>query len=270
MASQTFLPTGAPETWLVPAGVTEVTLDMAGGAGGSMSGPRAGGGRVQCLLEVTPGDTLYIYVAEEAAPPSDPGSPVAAFFRGGLNFNATGYSIGGGGLSAVVDGDVIATGTILAVAGGGGGRSGPPSYSAGGAGGGLVGQAGASAGSVTGGGGGTQVAGGAAGTGGGGTGYVAPTAGEVGGRHQGGNRGFRSGSTPQAGSGGAGWYGGGGGDLETGGSDPRGGGGGGSSYTHPSLASAVTHTQGYQIGDGYVTLTWTPRQRRYFGTLGRG
>lgn len=31
--------------------------------------------------------------------------------------------------------------------------------------------------------------------------------------------------------------------------------GGGSSYTHPDLCSEVVHTQGFQSGNGYITIS---------------
>ena len=268
MTVEAFTYTGAYETWDVPSGVHRITVDMAGGAGGSESGDRARGGRVQCEIAVDPGDTLYVYVARQAASAAEGGSPSIAFYRGGEGQASTGRSVGGGGLSAVVLNGAIGAGTILAVAGGAGGRSGSPSFAAGGHGGGLVGQAGTDTGSVTGGGGGTQSAGGAAGTGGGGTGHVAATAGENRGRHSGGVRGQRTAFARNGGSGGGGWYGGGGGEAQVGASgDPRSGGGGGSSYTHPSLATAVTHTQGYQDGNGYVTLTYRANHGWKVGSL---
>ena len=51
----------------------------------------------------------------------------------------------------------------------------------------------------------------------------------------------------QGGGGGAGWYGGGGGAF--------GDGGGGSSYTF-SEAKNITHTQGYQEGNGLIIISW--------------
>ena len=51
------------------------------------------------------------------------------------------------------------------------------------------------------------------------------------------------------GGGGGGYYGGGGGSWV--------GGGGGSSYTHPTRASLVTHTQGTRSGNGLLTITYS-------------
>ena len=51
------------------------------------------------------------------------------------------------------------------------------------------------------------------------------------------------------GNGGGGWYGGGGGADDA-------GGGGGSSYTNPDLASKVIHTQGANLGNGSLTISY--------------
>lgn len=65
MATQNFSYTGAVQEWEVPAGVTEIQVDMAGargGRGGTQGSDTGLGGRVQATLAVTPGHTLYIYV----------------------------------------------------------------------------------------------------------------------------------------------------------------------------------------------------------------
>ena len=56
------------------------------------------------------------------------------------------------------------------------------------------------------------------------------------------------GTTYSAGSGGGGYYGG-----SPGGSN---GGGGGSSYVTASGSSSITHTQGYNTGNGEITISW--------------
>lgn len=56
--------------------------------------------------------------------------------------------------------------------------------------------------------------------------------------------------------GGDGYYGGGGGVLfAVSGVYSYAGGGGGSSYTDPNLCTDVVHTQGFQTGNGYVTIS---------------
>lgn len=144
-------------------------------------------------------------------------------------YNATDIRTDGTGLT-----DETSLQSRLVVAGGGGWNG----YSGGGAGGGLVGGNG-------GGTGGTQTAGGTGHKGGWGYGED----GQFG----------LGGTSSRGGTGGAGWYGGGGGGCDTGQFFYQyltTGGGGGSSYTHPTLCSAVRHTQGYQSGNGYMTLTY--------------
>lgn len=68
---------------------------------------------------------------------------------------------------------------------------------------------------------------------------------------------FGFGGSSTGGHGGAGWYGGGAGQsgLVNKVGTCSAGGGGGSSYTHPELCSEVVHTQGFQDGNGYVTIS---------------
>ena len=205
--------TGAPQAYVVPAGVTAVLITClgAGGLGGTFGGAPgsasagAAGGLATGILAVTPGETLHVYVG---------GTANSAFggYNGGGNGGTTstaGYYAGGGGGGS----DVRQGGTALAdrkiVAGGGAGNYG----TLGGAGGGLVGGDGGPAGGVNGQ-GGTQSAGGSGGTGSGN--------GSLG---QGGNGAYQAG-----GSGGGGYYGGGGG----------GNGGGGSSYIGGVTSASTT------------------------------
>ena len=57
--------TGSSVNFTVPNGVTSITVDMAGGSGGTSGGQSstAGlGGRIQGNISVTPGEVLNIYV----------------------------------------------------------------------------------------------------------------------------------------------------------------------------------------------------------------
>lgn len=119
----------------------------------------------------------------------------------------------------------------------------------------MVGGSGTSTGYVTAGTGGTQTAGGTEGRN-----TVAVAVGHA---HDVVNGGFGLGSNGNVcgyegngGAGGAGWFGGGGG---SGAWNKNGAftstGGGGSSYTDPNLCTNVVHTQGYQSGNGFVTLS---------------
>jgi hypothetical protein len=145
------------------------------------------------------------------------------FGGGGL---ANGGTSGGGG-SFIMNGT-----TYLAVAGGGGGYS---SGYYGGNGGGTTGGSGSNAGGA----GGSQTAGGAV--------WNNSTGGTAGSQGQGGN-----GYSTFGGGGGGGYYGGGGGGGRFSNSNWQGGGGGGSSF----VPSGGSTTQGGNIGNGVVSITY--------------
>jgi hypothetical protein len=250
--------TQGADNFVVPSGVTSITVRMwsgggGGGAGGSggVGGAGGGSGYVSADLAVTPGETLSIYVGGGGAQ--------------GVR-NTAGGGGAGGGFSSIYRGSTL----LALVAGGGGGGGGLNSAArlggAGGAGGGLNGIAGSPGGVAGGGGYGSQSAGGAGGTGGsnsgspgsslnGGDGGDGRTSqgtdgtGAIGGLATGGNGG-RAVVTNRAGAGGggAGYYGGGGGSGSSS-SSGAGGGGGGSSYTIPS-ATSVTNTAGSGTAPG--------------------
>lgn len=243
--TQLFSATGAAQTWVVPAGVTSVTVDMAGASGGNYTPALGGkGGRVQCVLPATPGASWQLNVGKTGI--TAPNLAYATSFPGGGGFGNSAFGGGGGGES-----DIRIGGTALAnrkvVAGGGGGcgnnvETTPGNGVAGGAGGGLTGGDGSgTAGYV--GHGGTQAAKGANG----------PNASHDAVQNDGG-RGPNFGDN-QGGGGGGGYWGGGGGGCEPSTSNGAGGGGGGSSFAD-AIATSVVHTQGYQTGDGYIRLTW--------------
>ena len=250
--SQTFSYTGSVQTWMVPACVSSITVDVKGGAGGSgfAGGSGGNGGRVQATVAVTGGTMINIYVGGQGVN----GAGGAGGFNGGGTGavgSATAYGGGGGGGAS----DIRIGGTALSnriVVAGGGGGSGADGCNAqgltGGVGGGLIGGAGAQ-GAVCvcdpSGTGGTQVAGGTEGSWACGANCNA-TPGALG---QGGNGNTSSscGGTTGGAGGGGGYYGGGGGGL--------GAGGGGSSFTGTGVSS-VTHTQGFQSGNGEIIITW--------------
>ena len=238
-----FTYTGGQQTYTVPAGVTSLYVDAIGGGGGypywqcGNAVQYAAAGRVQCNLGVTPGQVLYIYVG--GAGGSEPCSNCAvqtAGFNGGQSGGSCAGASGGATDIRFTAGTVAGTTVTpytssnrVVVAGGGGG--GADYYGFGGSGGGLVGGTGivnATYGG-TGGTGGTQTSGGSNGN-----------SGSLG----------IGGSRVNYGTGGGGYWGG------ASGTGTSGGGGGGSSYTDPSLCSAVIHTQGYApaVGNGIVTL----------------
>ena len=239
--SQTFFGGGnTPQFFSVPAGVTMVQVDVRGGYGTGLAGfnPQGLGGRVQGLLPVTPGESLTIVVGSGGS--IDP-FPIGGF-NGGGSFGANGV-YGGGGAS-----DIRRGATTLVIAGGGGGAG--LSGGAGGPGGGLVGGSGTGT-CGAGGGGGTQTAGGAGGSGGSGG-----SSGSPGTSGTGGKGGDGPGGTAFGGGGGGGGYFGGGGGGACGVSGGGGAGGGGSSFTDASMTNVV-HTQGYQVLNGEVTISWT-------------
>ena len=251
--------TGAAQTWIVPAGVTSVTVDMAGGAGTTASGAGGLGGRLQATVTSNPGDTWNIYIGGGGA------GQTGGFNGGGTGGNGgnsggqtpISYSNGGGGGGGT---DIRVGGTALTnrtlVAGGGAGSGGTASAGLttgtpkGGVGGGTTGGEGFDSFNTTQtsqcGQGGTQSAGGAAGN------YnpAGQTAGSSGNGGQGSNGGNGFGA---GGGGGGGYFGGGGGSGDNGWDVC--GGGGGSSFS--GSGTSVTHTQGFQSGNGYVTLSWT-------------
>lgn len=219
-------------TWTVPAGIKQIRVDCVAAAGIVAGGDRIDqrpgyGGRVQTVLRVEPGQILYITVG--VLPTNwTVSSYNASDIRIGNNDYASRVIVAGGGGSGIH--------TSHRNHGGSGGH-----------GGGLIGANGTcgNGGLGVGGAGGTQTAGGAGGWGFNATGGA-------------GTFGLGGSNTASwtGGAGGAGWYGGGAGG--NGAHDSvwaRGGGGGGSSYTHPDLCSEVVHTQGYQTGNGYITVS---------------
>jgi hypothetical protein len=250
----TFGATGAEQDFLVPAGVTQVTITASGAAGGPDAYGRPGGqgASVVGTLAVTPGETLAIFVGALGGATTCGGGYCPTPGVGGFNGGAAGgtsdfYSGGGGGGASDVRqaGNALANRVIVAAGGGGGGGG---QLGGGGGGGGAPNGITGSSGS-----GGGQGGGGAS-TGGGGPGGSPSVAGgtgapgTLGSGGTGGNGNYNSG-----GGGGGGYYGGGGGGG-TGQTNYGGGGGGGASYAGP--ASNVTMQSGVQVGNGQVMITY--------------
>ena len=229
--------TGAPVTFVVPTGVTLLTVEAYGAAGASSSTGTGGlGGFISSTISVTPGQILYANVGG-----------AGGTYKGGYNGGGAGYCVdmtmalgagGGGGSTDLTD----SAGNLLVTAGGGGGGAydGSTTGINGGGGGALTGQAGSSNPNWPGswgGGGGSQLSGGIGG-------YISDyyNAGQPGGYRLGGDAGLL---TCGAGGGG-GYYGGGGGSWT--------GGGGGSSY---SVGSVIDNIQSVQLGDGFLVLSYT-------------
>lgn len=236
--------TGAVQEYTVPKGCTKIHVDAVGG--GVTTSSR--GGRVECDLIVTSGETYYVYVGGASL-----ASTRVAFNGGGATNVHQNYTCGAGATDirtvAATPGSWYNTShsswdtdtsllSRLVVAGGCGGSSNIGAIAPGGNGGGLVGgtnveiTSGATLST-----GGTQTSGGVC----------------KGGRYPACNGVFGKGgdlnSSDVLGGGGGGWYGGGAGYTT---------GAGGSSYTHPTLCSNVVHTQGYSGANGNGWLIITP------------
>ena len=262
--------TGAQQTYVVPPGVVSIDVDVMGAEGGDATGTTIGwgagtatgeggnGGRVTATLPVTPGETLYLYVGGE-------GTISSGGFNGGGNPSSCAggtevISSGGGGASDIRQGGTTLADRVIVAGGGcGSASSGSVSYSTtpgAGAGGGTTGaNSTSSSGPCLPGQGGTQIAGG---IGGNNSCWCSlPNVGGAGTLGIGGDSpcvasGLSTCSCSgtgcvSGGGGGGGYYGGGAGLAFA-------GGGGGSSYTDPG-ATVVTHTQGYQTGNGQIIIT---------------
>lgn len=249
---QTYNYTGTEQTYVVPAGVTQINVQTWGAQGVAGAGAGGGtggfGGYAIGDIDVTPGQTIYIYVGGQ----------------NGYNGGGTGGTIGagnGGGASDVrIGGNALIDRALVAGGGGGGGSTGCVSDWAGGNGGYGGGGAGTNGVDSPNGGGGfgaTLGAGGAAGIGCSGFLGSPGSANGTGGDGQG----CCCATTPGGGGGGGGYVnggGGGGGSAGTtgcSGNDKGGGGGGagGSSYVG-SLANA-SMIDDVQTGDGLVVIT---------------
>lgn len=265
-------------TYVVPNGVTKLHVECVGGAGGEglgldiatnppslVSGSKSKGGKVECDLTVTSGETLYINVGGAGGngyEDSDGYSPPKTVIPGGYNGGGTGvkysgflvamWDASGGGMSDVRIGGNALNNQVIVAGGGGGSIVG---MTDGGDGGGLTGGSAVNTPECTTATGGTQVSGGNSST------HIKSGKPHV----QNSGRGL-GGSSPRfydlsdywGAGGGGGYYGGGAGiDAVVGAEACVSGGGGGSSYTDSTLCTNVIHTQGYSeaTGDGWVKIT---------------
>lgn len=261
--SQTFGYTGAKQTFIVPAGVRQLTISAHGGAGAGFSIRNYNlpgfPGRIYAIVRVHPGDKLYIFVGGSGGHGGFNGGGA-----GGAAGNGSGYGNGspGGGASDVrVGGDKVNDRIIVAAGGGGSGGTYLYSDADGGNGGGLVGESGFGYSGISGGGGGggTQSTGGSGGSGGLGSQSKDGQPGANGALGVGGNggngvAGGGSYSGLGGGGGGGGYYGGGGGGG--GAKYDGGGGGGGSSYVEPGAITSRMWTGWRATGDGRVVIRW--------------
>lgn len=237
--------TGAIQTWTVPAGVTQIFVDVAGAQGGTFNTNAGGkGGKVSGKITVNPGDVLQITVGGQSV------NDIAVYGFGGNGGKSTVYGTvarAGGGLSAISTSAPVSQTNALVIAAGGGGSD----ANIGGFGGGISG----GDGSGTWGGvslygkGATQLAGGVAGTPFD-SNSTLPTAGTAINGGTGGIVGGASAGWNGGGGGGAGYFGGGGG---AGGGSAQGGGGGGSSWSHSVVLQAATISN-FNLGNGRVII----------------
>ncbi len=231
--TQTFSATGAQQTFVVPAGITSLTIELGGAAGASIGSGTGGSGQViTATISVTPGETLYLYVGG-----------IGSGTSGGFNGGGNGSTVccgnagrgGGGGTDIRQSGTALAN--RIAIAGGGGGAGGSDANGTG-----------ANGGS----GGGPNGTNGSSSQGSGGTGGTTSAGGTTGGALGTGGNG-NGGGAVGGGGGGGGYYGGGGGDGAGCTVCGGGGGGGGGSSLLPAGGSygGATNTS-----NGYATLRW--------------
>ncbi|MDH6255846.1 Ig domain-containing protein [Aurantimicrobium minutum] len=267
-APQTFVYTGAPQLYVVPEGITSISVEVRGAQGGNAGNSNGGrGATVTATIAVTPGESIQINVGGSGN-------------HGGWNGGGRGVAYGGGASdirrpafstssSCAFDLNCSATARILVAGGGGGGTSftaGGSEYIADGADAGLLGGDGSflnwnAGGSVRptgdftrGGLGGTASAGGLPGNGTLINGQ-GPSAGSL---AQGGESGYGQGGIA-GGGGGGGYFGGGAGGQSSNGDSPPvpngiASGGAGSSY-YGGAGVSLGAVTGTSTGDGTVTVS---------------
>ena len=115
--------TGGQQEFVVPDGVTEITIEAWGAQGNSNAGGISGGegGYSTGTLAVTPGETIYVYVGGGGQISTSGG------FNGGGNAGTVGcpqaFGGGGGGASDIRQGGTALANRVI-IAGGGGGAGG--------------------------------------------------------------------------------------------------------------------------------------------------
>lgn len=257
-----FTSNGQEQSFVVPVGVTSITVTAIGARGGSGDANGGAGGTVTGNVHVTPGSTLFLEVGSPGTDgPVGPFGGESGASSSGGDGGAGGFDgnngAGGGGASDVrtvsdaPEKSIVqsvrphqarsSVNSRLIVAGGGGGGS---SYV-----GGAIGATGGSDGEVSGGG-----AGGAAG-GTGGFGTMPGSAGALGGGGNGGRGGNEDGDSGGGGGGGGFYGGGGGGGSSNSGYGSAGGGGGSSAIDTGSGLTLTTATSTSAAAS--ITLAWT-------------
>ena len=126
-----FAYTGAFQYYIVPAGVTQVTIETWGAQGGANWVNNVNfGGYAKGDLAVIPGETLYVYVGEQP-------TTITGGFNGGGNGEGAGK--GGGGATDVRQGGITYNDRVIVAGGGGGAGNWSGFHVAGGVGGGTNG-----------------------------------------------------------------------------------------------------------------------------------
>lgn len=255
--------TGKEQSWVVPAGVSRITLECYGASGGNSNNIYGRGARMRTQHDVVAGTTLTIIVGG-AGGLSHLGVK-GGYPDGGDASSSSTYNVGSGGGSTKV---TLAT-TLLNQAGGGGGQghyaqhvSGVGDCGWGGHGGDVTGDKGLRAHLSGGEGGGAGHDGkrdtpGEGGNGGSNDLLVLEDDGQDGSALKGGNGGRRYDDyTGPGGGGGGGWRGGGGaGAANSNGNAAAGGGGGNSNFSGTFISS----TKGERLGHGLVYITFDRR-----------
>jgi len=139
--------TGGTQTFVVPAGVTQVRIDAAaaqGGSGETDDGLDDGGdgGEIEATIDVTPGETLTVVVGGKGISPKHDFEVAAGGFNGGGDARISEHAGGGGGgASDVRQGSGSLDDRVVIAGGGGGGGGGHQSGDSGlgGSGGGMTG-----------------------------------------------------------------------------------------------------------------------------------
>lgn len=261
--SVTYEYTGSAQTFTVPDGVTEITMEVAGSRGAYSGTDYGTGGKVVGKMPVTSGSDLNIVVGGTGTNANSATQTATPSMVGGSGDNvsgANGYA-GGGGSGVFPSGSTATTeGYLIAGGAGGNGQVFPAGSSqTGGDGGFFAGQPTADIAGGTG-----QFPGapadqyGGGGAGGTGAGVTDPgAAGQTGGSGSGGTAGNATNAfTFPPGGGGGGYNGGGGGGTNnTSGNGNGGGGGGGCGYASAEVYDIVV-TDGGNDGSGYVTISW--------------
>lgn len=263
--------------FVIPAGVTEVTMEVWGAQGGGELGGR--GAKVTATVAVAPGQHYLVFPGDRGTARSGTEGGRSALNGGwGGSTNVSPFVPGAAGGSSTfvrrcpdVNPGICRTGDII-VAGGGGGQAGQGvdgAESGAGGHGGQVGQPGGNGSTgPTGGGGGTATAGG---LGGDSADTSPPTCRTlaVDGRDGDSDRSYDPDDDPDPGAGGdggdgcAGGGGGGGGAHGggggAGGNASAGGGGGGSSAVYTDQVSEATYETGAREGNGLIVISWGER-----------